>query len=368
MINLLIYNLLGKNPQGFGLEVEDRSLKAFQLGRSHKSGCRFITCGLRNMRKGIVEDGAVLDSAALAQEIKELLKNTKPKPIRNKFVVLSVPETKSFIRVISLPKMDSREAEVAVKWETEANIPVSVDSVYLDWKIIDEGKGNTNEVLVAAVSKEIVERYSEAMRKAGLEVLAVEIDIMATIRSLTSFGNLEKEPAMIVDLGEDRTSLAIAKNQIPYFTSSLPVCGRSFTDALQKGLGVSFEKAEDFKRRYGLGKMNEDDMVYKLFKPLVENLIMEMEKSIRFYEESISPQEKIKRIIFSGGGALLGDLLKYIVDKMKLEAILGNPLAFIDNKEACPDNIQRSLAPYATAIGLAARACDYEYKNKSSCR
>jgi type IV pilus assembly protein PilM len=363
-----MYNLLGKKPKGFGLEVEDRSLKAFQIDKIGEKGCKFVTCGLRNMKKGIVENGIVLDSAALASEIKELLKNTKPKPIKNKFVVLSVPETKSFIRVISIPKMDCHEAEVAVKWETEANIPVSVDSVYLDWEIVDERKNDTNEVLVAAISKDIIEKYSETMRKAGLEVLATEIDIIATIRSLTSFGDLEKEPTLIVDLGEDRTSLAIAKNQIPYFTSSLPVCGRTFTDALQKGLGVSFEKAEDFKIRYGLGKMNEDDMLYKLFKPLVENLITEMEKSIRFYEESISPQEKIKRIILSGGGALLRDLLKYMVDRMNLEVMLGNPLAFIENKEACPENIQRSLAPYATAIGLAAKACNYEYQNKSSYR
>jgi type IV pilus assembly protein PilM len=362
-MNLLLYNLFGKKPTGFGLEVEDRSLKAFQIEKIGKEGCKFVTCGLRNIKKGIVENGVVIDSGALASEIKELLKGAKPRPIKNKFVVISIPETKAFIRVISIPKMDPQEAEVAIKWETEANIPVSVDSVYLDWEIVGEGKGEANEVLVAAASKDIVEKYSEAMRKAGLEVLAVGIDIIATVRSLTSFGNLEKEPTLIVDLGEDRTSLAIAKNKIPYFTSSLPVCGRSFTDALQKGLGISFEKAEDFKIRYGLGKMNDDDMLYKLFKPLVENLITEIEKSIRFYEESISPQEKIKKIILSGGGALLKDLLKYMVDRMKLEVILGNPLAFIDNKESCPENIQRSLAPYATAIGLAASACEYEYKN-----
>ena len=294
-MSLLLYNLLGMKPRGFGLEVEDRSLKVFQIEKKGKNGFRFVTCGLRNMRRGIVQHAEVLDSEALAGEIKELLKATKPRPIRNKFVVLSVPETKSFVRVISIPRMDRKEAHEAVKWETEANIPVSVDSVYLDWQVVGPGKDGSDEVLVTAVSREVVEKYSEAMRRANLEILTVEIDIIATVRSLTSFGDLEKEPAMIVDLGEEITSLAIAKNQVPYFTSSIPVCGRGFTDALQKGLGVSFEKAEDFKKRYGLGKINEDNMLYKIFMPLVENLVIEMERSIRFYEESINPAGKNKK-------------------------------------------------------------------------
>ena len=57
---------------------------------------------------------------------------------------------------------------------------------------------------------------------------------------------------------------------------------------------------------------------------------------------------------------MLRDLLKYMAERMKMEVVLGNPLAFIDNKEACPEDIQRSLAPYATAIGLAVRACGYD--------
>ena len=79
-------------PKGFGLEVEDRSLKAFQIDKIGRKGCKFVTCGLRSMRKGIVVEGEIMDPAALAAEIKELLKITKPKPIKNKFVVLSVSD------------------------------------------------------------------------------------------------------------------------------------------------------------------------------------------------------------------------------------------------------------------------------------
>ena len=81
---------------------------------------------------------------------------------------------------------------------------------------------------------------------AGLVPLAVEIDIVATIRSLSD-AESNRQPVLIADIGAENTSLAICQNQIPYFTSSIPLSGKSFTEALQKEIGVSWEKAEEHK-------------------------------------------------------------------------------------------------------------------------
>lgn len=356
-MSLLLYNLLGKRPNGFGLEIEDRSLKAFMIERRGKNKCRVRSCGLRDIKKGIIQDGQVANPEALAQEIKALMASAKPHPLKSKFVVFSIPENKAFIRTISIPKMTRREAEEAVKWETEANIPVAADRVYLDWQVVAED-GKNDEVLVSAVPKEVIDTYEEAIRLARLEILAVEVDIIATIRSLAPENSEADMPVMIVDLGEHRTSLAISKKQIPYFTSSIPLSGRSFTDALEKGLGISFGKAEELKIKYGLGKMRKDDMLYNIYNPLVENLVAEIEKSRNFYEETINPREKIEKIIISGGGALLKDLVDYLIGRMKMQVVLGNPLRALGIAHNFSEDIQKSMAPFATAIGLAARACN----------
>ncbi len=358
-MNLLLHNLLNRKPRGFGLEIEDRSLKAFMVSGHGKGKYRVLSCALRNIREGIVSEGRVMDVAALAVEIKELLASAKPHPIKSKLVVFSVPETKAFIRTVAIPKMTREEAKEAVKWETEANIPVAADKVYLDWQVTQEG-GENNEVLVSAVPKEVVDRYEEAMRLAGLEILAVEVDIIATIRSLAAENDVGEKPVMIVDVGEDKTSLAVSKKQVPYFTSSLPLSGRSFTDALQKGLGVDYEKAEDLKKKYGLGKMKKDDMLYNIYNPLLENLTSEMEKSRNFYEETINPQEKVAMVVLSGGGALLKDLLDHLRSRSNVEVILGNPLRALKISGNFSEDFQKSLAPFATAIGLAVRACEFD--------
>ena len=357
-MDLLFYNLLGKKPQGFGLEIEDRSLKAFMFGRKKKK-LKVLSCGMKGMKKGIVQNGQIIDAPALASEIKELLKTTKPYPIKNKLVVFSVPENKSFIRTITIPKLGKDEIGEAIKWETEANIPVSVDKVYLDWQIIEKRKEN-QEVLVVAVPKEVIEKYSEAVKLAGLEILAIETDIIANVRSLTREKNFLERPVAVADLGRSVTSLAISKNQVPYFTSSLPMGGDTFTDALQKGLGVSYEKAEELKLKYGLGKMREDDMLYKIYNPIIENLISEIEKSISFYEDSINPKEKVEKLILSGGGSLLRGIVDYLTLRLKKEVIFGDAIQGIGLYKETPEEMKKSLAPFATVIGLAERAVNFD--------
>jgi len=356
-MNLLTYNLLGLKPKAFGLEIENCSVKAVYLEKK-RNKFRMVSCGKKIMPRGIVQAEQIINSKKLAEEIKILLGSAQPKSIKTKNVIFSIPETKAFIRTIEIPKMTTEEAREAVKWETEANIPISVDKVYLDWQVIGS-KGEKEEILVVAVPKNIVDAYYEAAILAGLVPLAVEVDVMATIRILTGqAGNIQ--PVLIADIGADNTSLAICQNEVPYFTSSIPLSGNTFTEAIQKELGVSWEKAEETKFKFGLGKMANEDVLYKIFNPLIENLASEIEKSINFFAESINSRDKVEKVILSGGGAMLHDFSSYLSSRLKMKIDIGDPLSQIDIKNFPYKISSRDLLSYSTAIGLALRGADYE--------
>jgi type IV pilus assembly protein PilM len=354
-MSLLFQNLLGIRPEGFGLEIEEESLKAIMIKKSRK-GSEVVSCAARKIKKGILQEGQIMNKTELAGEIKALLASAKPKPISSKFVVFSVPESKSFVRTIQIPKMTREEAGEAILWETEANIPISADKVYLDWQVI-ETKGKNEEILVVAVPKDVIDSYYETIKLAGLVPLAAEVDIIATIRSLTSEN--EEKTILVIDVGADVTNMAICKNQIPYFTSSLPVSGKTFTDAVQKGLGISWEKAEEFKAKYGLGKMKKDDMLFNIYRPLVENLAGEIEKSLVFYTESINLKEEVSEIILSGGGSLLRHMADYLTKRIGKNVTLGNPARGMGIAKDLPVEVVRDICPFATAVGLAIKASDY---------
>ena len=356
-MNILTYNLLGLKPKAFGLEIENCSVKAVFLEKK-RNKFRLVSCGRKIMPRGIVQSEQIVNPKKLAQEIKILLGSAQPKPIKTKNVIFSIPETKAFIRTIEIPKMTIEEAREAVKWETEANIPISVDKVYLDWQVIGS-KGEKEDILVVAVPKNIVDSYYEAVVLAGLVPLAVEVDVMATIRSLTGQEGYVR-PVLIADIGADNTSLSICQNQIPYFTSSIPLSGNTFTESIQKELGVSWEKAEETKFKFGLGGSADENMLYKIFNPLIENLASEIEKSINFFAESINSSEKVERVVLSGGGAMLHEFSNYLSSRLKMDIAVGDPLFQIDIKNFPYKISSRDLLSYSTAIGLALRGADYE--------
>ncbi|OGI26299.1 MAG: hypothetical protein A3J76_04710 [Candidatus Moranbacteria bacterium RBG_13_45_13] len=356
-MNLFTYNLLGLKPKAFGLEIENCSLKAAWIEKKGKK-FQLSSCGKKILPRGIIQAEQILDSRKMAEEIKNLLASAQPKPIKMKNVIFSIPEAKAFIRTVQIPKMSKKEAREAVKWETEANIPISVDKVYIDWQVIGT-KGDMEDVLVVAIPKHIIDSYFRAVTLAGLIPFAVEVDILATIRSLTG-STVEEQPVLIADIGAENTSLAIAQNQIPYFTSSIPLNGNTFTETLQKELGVSWEKAEEMKFKFGLGKMAEEDMLYKIFNPLIENLASEIEKSINFFSDSINSKEKVEKIILAGGGALLNEFPRYLASRLNKEVIMGDPLPKIDISNFPFKISSRDVLSYSTAIGLALRGADYE--------
>jgi type IV pilus assembly protein PilM len=356
-MNLLTYNLFGLKSKAFGLEIENCSVKVVYLEKK-RNKFHLVSCGKKMIPRGIVQAEQIINPKKLAEEIKTLLGSAQPKPITTKNVIFSIPETKAFIRTIEIPKMTTEEAREAIKWETEANIPISVDKVYLDWQVIGS-KEEKEEILVVAVPKNIIDAYYEAAILAGLVPLAVEVDVMATIRSLT--GQTENiKPVLIADIGAENTSLTICQNQIPYFTSSIPLSGNTFTEAIQKEVGVSWEKAEETKFKFGLGKMTNEDVLYKIFNPLIENLASEIEKSINFFAESINSSDKVEKVILSGGGAMLHEFSNCLSSRLKMEISIGDPLSQIDVTNFPYKISSRDLLSYSTAIGLALRGADYE--------
>jgi type IV pilus assembly protein PilM len=185
-----------------GIDLSDLSVKAVQLEREGKKD-KIVSFGLANIPPGNISGGEILNKEKVASAIREMIERAVPKKIKAKKVICSLPETKAFLRIINIPKMKKEEVQEAVKWEMEADIPISIDQAYYDWNILDKnfaGSENKMSVLVVAVSKKIVNQFVEVFELAGLEVVDMEIESVAQARSLINKNN-DKETAFIVDIG-----------------------------------------------------------------------------------------------------------------------------------------------------------------------
>lgn len=365
-MNFLNKNVINFDDKIFGLDLSDMSIKILQLEKNGDS-FRVKSFSSQDIPSGILEEGVVADKEKIVSIIKESLKKAVPKKISTKKVICSLPESKAFLRVLSIPNMDEESAKEAIKWEIEASIPLSVDQVYYDWQFIenideDDSNKNKQSVLTVAVSKEVVDGLMDVFQSAGLEVYGLELESVASARSLIQDSPENKEDAfLIVDLGARRTSFIVTKGNVPFFTSSIPFSSEGITDAISKDLGISREEAENMKISKGLEDCTNDRIILNSIEPLLENLTSEIEKTIDFYENMSEKEGSIKKIILSGGGANMKGLVAYLVKRLNREVEGGDPWINLNMKGELPPISRENSISYSTVVGLALRSCDYEY-------
>lgn len=350
-------------PSSFGLDLSDLSIKVLRMeseGKLH----RISGYSSAMLPVGSVIDGEIMKPEIVIDVMRKLMENPTMKKMHTRKVMCSLPETKAFLRVIALPKMDQKEASEAIQWEIEANIPLTLDQVYYDWQILDntltaeEGKMN---VLVVVVARSVVDQFVEVLEAAGLEVVGLETESIAQARSLLSEVE-EKTTTLIVDIGDRRTSFLISVGNATCFTSSVPLSSQMITDSIAKDLRISFQEAEDIKIKQGLGSIALRGPVLKAALPVLESIAGEIEKSISFYLENLRYSKSIDSIVLCGGGANMKGLLPYLSRRLNRDVVFGNPWVNVHLGKHIPPIDRNHSVQYSTAIGLALRGLD-EYED-----
>ncbi len=350
-------------PSAFGLDLSDLSIKALWLNRTGDLDS-IVSFGSVPLPVGSVVDGEIIDREAVERAITSLIQIVGPKKLKTRKVICSLPETKAFLRIISLPEMEKNEVREAIKWEIEANIPLTLDQVYYDWQVLDKNftqeKGKMS-VLVVAVARSVVDQFQTVLSAAGLEVVGLETESIAQARSLLAEEN-EERTTLIVDIGDRRSSFLIAIGSTPCFTSSVPLSSQMITDAISKSLHIPFEEAEEIKIKQGLGSLALQSPVLKAALPVLENIAVEIEKSIDFYLNNLQYSKNIDAIVLCGGGSNMQGLLPFFARRLGRPVEFGNPWVNIRLGKQLPLIDRNHSVQYSTAIGLALRGLD-EYED-----
>lgn len=343
-------------PQPFGLDLSDLSLKAVFLEREGNTDT-LSSFGSVALPPGAVSDGEILKEDVVISAIHSLLEKSGPKRIHTKQVVCSLPEVKAFLRIINIPVMNEEEAKEAVKWEIEANIPLTIDQVYYDSQMLARSfsreKGKTS-MLVVVVAKTVVDQFVRVLETAGLEVVGLETESIAQARNLLAEEESDKT-TLIVDIGDRRTSFLVSIGNMPCFTSSIPLSSQMVTDAISKTLRVPFDEAENIKLTYGIGSALKKDPIFNAVRPVLESLAIEIEKSVDFYLNGLRYSPSVDAVVLCGGGSNMIGLLPYLSQRLKIPIELGNPWVNVRLGNRVPLIERKRSVQYSTAIGLALR-------------
>ena len=185
------------------LSFSRQKLQVIKLNSGRTKVEKFATVDLP---PGIITNNQVSNLGALTLVIKNTWKQLK---LGEKTVGLIIPEFSSFVKPITLPKLEIGDLDEAVRWQAQEFLPSGTSDMVMDWKIVEEGP-DKYKILTVSMKKVVLAGYVDAVSEAGLFPLLVKTPAIA-------LANLcEQEPAgkLIVysNLGETILVMAEGKN------------------------------------------------------------------------------------------------------------------------------------------------------------
>jgi len=363
-----------KQDSYLGIDLGGSSIKAVEL-RDYNGRPQLVTYGFVELQTNILKSNTEEDKEHVVNALRQIIKEAR---VTTNQVVTGLPSYTVFSSIISLPNMSKKELMSAVKWEAKKFVPMPVDEMILDWEIIkdtqdtgavakedgDGPEGNDKEkddakksqkdlkVLLTAAPKNLVQRYVEIFRAVDLELASLETQAFALERSLIG---RDKAPIMIVDIGASASDIMVFIDGIPIVTRSIDIGGNNISQTIARSMNVSVDRAEQFKRDFGLSSAESNaSRVPKTIEFVVSNIVNEIKYVLNLYQNqgNIKPIEKI---ILCGGSSFLVNLPDYLEKVFNTKVYIGDPWARIMYPvELKP--VWEEIGPrFAVAVGFAMR-------------
>lgn len=335
----------------FGLDIGTSSLKAVEIKRDGRGKTLqlYASAPLASGTSFITDSDT--DIKSLSAGIREFVDSY---PFSTNKVVVSLPESQIFTRVVTLPKINEKELISSMQWEAQQYIPVPLADVSLDFQIIagDDDKSEKMDVLLIAAPKSLVQKYLKLLKGASLDPVGIETETMAVSRSLVS-DEPGTPPTMIVNIGAMTTDLSVVSKKSIRFTRSISTGGNAMARAVSQALGFDLNQAEEYKKTYGLDQTQLEGKVMQSIKPIFDVVVDEIKRSSAFYGTH-NKEDQIKRVIICGGTASLPGIIVYMAASLDFEVQLGDPWQKIYAPTKFSRNELEDAGPsFAVAAGLA---------------
>lgn len=362
--------LFGPKKQSYlGVDLGAGGIKLVEL-QNEKGRARLFTYGFTE-RAPESQPANLVDSAKeTAELLKKMVQRAKTSTTRT---VAGLPIASVFSAVITVPKGSEREVREAIQWQAKKLIPVPLEEMVLDPKIIsapgqkaapaapavkgeikkDEQK--SIQVLLTGASKSMVGKYTAVFKAAGLELVSLETEAFALIRALIG---KDRATTMIVDIGSIRTNIIIVENGIPYVTRSLDMGGVTLTKTMAKALSMDLKNAEAMKNDIkSVSTLYPGEGLPKIFETTIAPMLTELQYSMNLYTGQGDQRngKTIEKIVLTGGSSALPSLASFFAKQLNIKVFVGDPWGRV----IYPDDLRpvlEEIGPrYAVAVGLAMR-------------
>ena len=339
-----------------GLKIGGSQLAAACV--ANNGGARLEQLARAPLSSGIVSGGEVRDPEALAAALRTFFSEHK---LPRRGVRLGVASSRIGVRSFEIAGIaDEKQFVNAVRFRAQEALPIPLDEAVIDYRVLEERIGDDGEpirrVLLVVAHRELVERYVEACRLAGVTLAGIDLEGFALLRALAAPADRNGSALVAVSIGHERTTLAVSDGRVCEFTRVLEWGGWVLNVGLARALDSTPAAVEDLKRRLSLDggpppeglTPEQASAAVEAVRRGIESLARELVSSLTYYQ-SQPDSLGIGEVVVTGGTAKLGGLVDELTRLVGVPVRLGNPLGRLDVAQPVDES---ELGSLAIAVGL----------------
>jgi type IV pilus assembly protein PilM len=344
-----------KFDKAFGLDIGDRSVEIIELDKVFKF--TLTTYGRTELPEGVVENGKIIDQNILAEKLKKLLKDVKPRKVSTNKVIISLPESQVYIQCFEVDASLKKGAlSTAVIEKVTLSMPINIDKTYWDFTENTLADKTKKLIVFISVPKDIAGSYVKFCNSIGLEVVSLCIESLSLARTLLKKSDKQ---SLIIDIGAGSTNLSFFdSNDKINMSVTIPVAGDQMTEVIKSKFNIERAEAEALKIKFGFKDTKENEALPAIL-PLLKDVLNETNEAIRYYEETF--KQKLDNIYIIGGTALAPGLIELVKADLKREVQIG-----VGNYDIDLSFLSGKTNPYpifANVIGLGMLGASGEFKD-----
>jgi type IV pilus assembly protein PilM len=348
--------LFGKKDHLVGLDIGSRSLKAAEIVES-KKGLNLKRFGVVDLAPGAIEDGAINDPESVAESIRQLLKAYN---IKEQNVAISIGGYSVIVKKITVQTMDEQQLQETIHFEAEQYIPFDISDVNIDFHILGESETNPSQmnVFLVAAKKEMIDDYVNLVNLAGLNPCIIDVEAFALQNIFESSHGFQDDNIALIDIGASKTSLNILKENSSVFMRDVSLGCSQINQKIVSLVDCSLEDAELLKFGDKSDRINPDELK-GIVSSVVADWCTEIRRAIDFFY-STYPEDQIKRIYLSGGGANIAEFRQLLASETSAAVETVNPFKnlYVDDDDFDPEYLRQIAPQAAISMGLALRKVD----------
>jgi len=205
----------------------------------------------------------IVQKQLVVNSVKTLLEQSRPNPVTSRDCFFCLPDKACFSKLIKLPQVKKEEIKETIIFKIKDFLPHRLEEMYLDWKLIPDGKNNFQAGIVA-VRKSVIDSYLEVCQQLNIYPLG----FLPESYSLASLALISSpKVSLVVYFNTQKVIFCFVEQGVVLLTTSFP-----FSSQLQQ-----------------------------------QTIIEEFKKAVHFWQDSFSDNQNINSVFI--GGMIREDLL-----------------------------------------------------------